>query len=167
MPGDNAAERVAARLRVMADRAAGPAPKAAIEASTRAAETITKLALSQYSHSAGTPTPSPPGSPPAIVSGKGRQSIHRSPAARVAPATYVQTLGSLLLYMSVQERGAVIRVKSKRVLANVQTGQVFGPGPVTIPARPWLKPSVEIWRSSGAGARAAREAFVTVIFADL
>ena len=162
----NAGTAAAERLRVMRERAAGPAPKAAVQALGQAGETITKVTLSRQTHSAGTPTPSQPGQPPALVSGTLRRAVHRTPAVRSGPASYSQVLGCRVIYGAVQEYGATIRVRNARVLANADTGQVFGTQ-VTLPARPWMKPSMRQLEASGLGRAACARAFYAVLITGL
>jgi hypothetical protein len=158
----NAAAEVSARLKVIADLAAAAAPKAAVEAMSRAGETMTKLVLQQKTHRAGTPTPSRPGQPPAKVSGDMARAVHRTPSFPSGPARYSQRMGCLVIYGSVHEFGpVVITAQNFPQLGNPRAG-FFGPE-VTIPRRPWMKPSMEHLIASGLGTKAAALAFQLVI----
>lgn len=164
----NAAQEVADRLRAIAAKVESAAPKASVQALSRAGETMAKLTLSTGAHAAGTPTPNPPGGPPGLISGDLRRSVARAPAVPSGPATWSQALGSVIIYAAVQEHGATIHAGSSGYLANKATGQFFVvPGGakdyVKIPARPWMKPAVERLISSGLGQKAAISAFEAVL----
>jgi phage gpG-like protein len=160
----NAAAEVAARLRVIAQRAEADAPLAAVKALAAAGETTVKLALTARSHSRGTRSPSQPGQPPARVSGKLSGGIHRTPAKAMGPGMAAQVLGSTMFYGAVHEFGPVtIRAKNFPQLGNPEAG-FFGPQ-VKIPKRPWMKPSVDILVASGNGTRACATAWAASLFA--
>lgn len=84
-------------------------------------EVETQRLLGLRSHSRGTPTPSPPGAPPARISGDLRGSVQSGPPEGGA-GTYRVSVQSGLAYSWVQEYG----------------GRV-GRGSV-LPARPYVKP---------------------------
>jgi hypothetical protein len=157
----NAAQEVADRLRAVAAKVESDAPRASVQALSRAGETMTKLTLSTGAHALGTPTPNPPGGPPGLISGALRRSVARTPAAPTGPATWSQALGSVIIYAAVQEFGAVIRAKNFPQLGNPTAG-FFGPQ-VTIPPRPWMKISVERLIESGLGQKAAISGFEAVL----
>jgi len=94
-----------ATLRAL-ERLGAQAEAAGLAAATAAAhvgETEIKRQLSRYSHPKGTPTPSPPGEPPAIVSGSLRRSIIVKPHKDSRPA-YVE-VGPTMVYARAQELG--------------------------------------------------------------
>jgi hypothetical protein len=158
----NTAADVAARLRKIAAAAESDAPRAAVQAFSRAGETMVKLKLTTYTHEAGTPTPSPAGGVPALVSGKLRRGVQRSPAVPRGPASWSQVLGCVVSYGSVHEFGPVtVTAKNFPQLGNPTAG-FFGKE-VKIPRRPWMKPSVEALIASRLGTRAACTAFLGVI----
>ena len=66
------------RLRRLADRAEGPAGRAAAEAMAGEGKNVMQRKLSQRSHGRGTPTPSAPGTPPARISGALHGSVQAS-----------------------------------------------------------------------------------------
>lgn len=68
------------RLRRLADRAEGPAGRAAAEAMAQKGRDLTRQKLSRRSHAPRTPTPAPAGQPPARVSGALQGSVTASPA---------------------------------------------------------------------------------------
>lgn len=158
----NAAAEVAARLRAVAVLAESAAPRAAVQALGRTGEVMAKLTLSFNAHSLGTPTTAPAGGPPGLISGALRRSVARTPAVPTGPATWSQALGSVIHYAAVHEFGPVtITAKNFPVLGNPTVG-FFGKS-VTIPARPWMKPTVEKLISSELGAKAAIAAFEAAI----
>jgi len=163
---NNAAAEVAANLRAIQARAQSDAPIAAVKALTAAAETTVKLALTARSHAKGVGirTNSPPGAPPAKVSGDLVKGIHRTPAEAMGAGMASQVLGSTTAYGAVHEFGPVtIRAKNFPQLGNPEVG-FFGPV-VKIPKRPWMKPSVELLITSGAGSKACMTAWAAAIFA--
>lgn len=164
---DNAASEVAARLRVIQARAASEAPLAAVQALGQGGETATKLTLTKRTHKEGTRTPSAPGQPPALVSGKLRRSVHRSPARVMGAGMAAQVMGQIGpadVYGPVHEFGPVtITAKNFPQLGNPEVG-FFGPQ-VEIPRRPWMKPSMEAYVASGLASRACVTAFAASLFA--
>jgi hypothetical protein len=81
--------------------------------------------LSRYYHPPGTPTPSPPGQPPARITGHLRGSL--SPTGPVPTGGgFTGQLGPTAVYGRIQELGGV-------------TGRGHS---VTLPPRPYLKPTV-------------------------
>jgi hypothetical protein len=164
MAGPNAAREVARRLQTIQRRAGTTAPMAAVKALGRAGETATKLTLTKRTHKAGTPTPSAPGQPPALVSGALRRSVYRMPAEPVAPGVALQVMSCHVIYGPVHEFGPVtIRSKGSYPLRNKATGQVFG-YKVVIPRRPWMKPSMEALVTSGKATEACAPAFAKAVF---
>lgn len=166
---DNAASEVAARLRVIQARAASEAPLAAVQALGQGGETATKLTLTKRTHKEGTRTPSAPGQPPALVSGKLRLSVHRSPARVMGAGMAAQVMGQIgpaRIYGPVHEYGPVTikPLGPGYPLRNKNTGQVFG-YEVEIPRRPWMKPSMEAYVASGLASRACVTAFAASLFA--
>lgn len=165
----NAAEEVAARLRVIAARAATEAPLAAVQALGQAGETATKLTLTKRTHAKvkGIRTNSPPGAPPALVTDKLRLSVHRTPARVMGAGMAAQVMGQIGpadIYGPVHEFGPVtITAKNFPQLGNPEVG-FFG-RQVKIPRRPWMKPSVEALITSGLGTKACMTAWAASVFA--
>jgi phage gpG-like protein len=71
------------------------------------AETAMKRKLTTYSHPKGTPTTSPPGQPPALVTGQLRRSIRVEGPTRVGPSTYQARIGPTAVYGRIQELGGM------------------------------------------------------------
>jgi len=118
--------------------------RATIAATAKALHLIekrTKQKLGLKSHRKGTPTPSGPGEPPALITGNLRRSIAVTGPAPYGPNGWRGTVGPTAIYGRVQELGGV-------------TGRGI------LPARPYLEPSfdelhdeiraifVEAWRSA-------------------
>lgn len=100
----------------------GIAVKAAADEVGRA--TVDKLMLQE--HAKGTPTPSAPGEPPAMISGKLKASVTVTDV--VATGTMFEArVGPTAPYARIQELG----------------GQTGRGGHVHLPARPYLKPALE------------------------
>jgi phage gpG-like protein len=64
-----------------------------------------KMELSRTSHPPGTPTPSPPGSPPSLVTGTLRRSIQVEGPEQTGPASWSVKVGTGLVYSRIQEYG--------------------------------------------------------------
>lgn len=114
--------------------AALEAKNAQINAATRTAtakvlhlvERRTKEKLSEKSHAAGTPTPSGPGEPPALITGNLRRSITVNGPDTIGPGTFRGEVGPTAIYGRVQELGG---------------------GPSNLPARPYLQPAYDELRN--------------------
>lgn len=86
-------------------------------------ERATKEKLSEQGrHRPGTPTPSPPGSPPSIITGALRASVRTEEPKRLGFGKYELMVGPTMVYARVQELGG---------------------GPRNLPARPYLRPAYE------------------------
>jgi hypothetical protein len=144
---NNVGRDVELRLRGVRKRAAGPAVRAAATAGGRAGETMTKMVLQLRTHEQGTRTPAPPGSPPAKILGGLARSIQRTPTFLAGPGLAKTAWGSKLDYAAVQENGAEITAKNFPQLGNPEVG-FFGKK-VKIPARPFMRPSMDKLISSG------------------
>jgi len=157
----NAAAEVAARLRVIRDRAATRAPVAAATAAGKAGETKVKMVLQLRTHEAGTPTPSPKGAPPAKVSGDMARSVQRVPTALAGVGRAVTMWGPTVIYGPVHEYGATVTARNFPQLGNPEVG-FFGPQ-VKIPKRPFMAPSTRRLIESGMWTRVTGTAFVAAL----
>lgn len=107
---------------------------AQIDAATRTAtakvlhlvERRTKEKLGEKSHQAGTPTPSQPGEPPALITGNLRRSITVKGPDALGAGAYQGQVGPTAIYGRVQELGG---------------------GPHNLPARPYLQPAYDDLRA--------------------
>lgn len=88
----------------------------------------TKKALTTYSHPKGTPTPSPPGQPPAIIGGALRRSVITRilTTATLGSPVASASVGPTIVYARIQELGG-------------RTGRGHR---TTLPPRPYLAPTV-------------------------
>jgi hypothetical protein len=121
---------------------------------------LVDVTLRKSSHALGTPTPSQPGQPPAIVSGTLRRSARAVPAvssgSRAVAAVRVGTV-----YARIQELGGVVKVKRATVLGNPKAG-FFGTQ-VTLPKRPYIKPTRELLLTTRRFQRVATDAITAVV----
>lgn len=83
-------------------------------------EGLIKVELSRTSHARGTPTPSPPGSPPSLITGNLRRSAQVEGPRQTGPASWSASVGMESVYARVQELGG---------------------GPSNLPARPYVAPT--------------------------
>lgn len=141
------AQALAAELRAIAERAAGPGGQAAAAAMALEGERAIKTKLSTYSHGKGTPTPSPPGQPPAIVTGTLRRSVITQPPLG-GGGRWVATVGPTVVYARIQELGG-------------DTGRNHA---THLPARPYVHPAIEQLRVSGQLNTVAAAAFRRIVF---
>jgi len=94
----------------------------AVKQAGLALERNAKIMLTQSGrHKPGTPTPSMPGSPPAIITGALRASVKTSSPTKVGFGTYMVQVGPTMVYGRVQELGG---------------------GPNNLPARPYMAPAL-------------------------
>lgn len=94
-------------LRQMADRADGPGGRAAAEAMASTAQDEIKRKLSQRSHARGTPTPSPPGQPPARISGRLEGSVVATTPTGGGGVWTAYTGPKGVVYAAIQQYGGV------------------------------------------------------------
>lgn len=107
----------------------------------------TQANLSLTTHPPMTPTPSPPGSPPALIFGTLRRSIRTRRDPPSAPGIYSGRVGPTAIYGRIQELGGRIASKGrplawKNLDADGQEKWNFADH-VNLPPRPFLKPAVE------------------------
>lgn len=118
-------------------KAMGEATNAATRAATATAahlvEAETKKSLSAYSHPKGTPTSSPAGRPPAVVSGQLRRSVKVEGPRSLGAGTWEARIGPTAVYGRIQELG----------------GNTGWGGLTRLPARPYLAPTVDGLIKSG------------------
>jgi hypothetical protein len=102
--------------------------------------------LTRYTHAEGTPTPSPPGEPPALISGALRGSVYPQPPVSEGAQAEV-TVGGTVIYARIQELGGWA-----------------GRGHASyLPPRPYLKPAAERVIGSGQATKAAVRGWLTVM----
>lgn len=113
-------------LKAMATRVNMATPIALV-ASAALVEGKARANLSRYSHKRGTPTPSPPGRPPALIDGNLRSGWEVTPPVPRSPGTWACTLRPTVVYAGIQEYG----------------GRAGRGGASVLPPRPYLRPAVE------------------------
>jgi hypothetical protein len=131
--------------RVTAD---GPSA-AAYAMARRFHQVVSDQTLVATSHGRGTPTPAPPGGPPALVSGALKRSIRLYPATKTGQYTARSNVCPLIVYARIQELGGIVDAKHTYVDKHGKVRQgylAWGSGPgrryahsVTIPARPYMR----------------------------
>ena len=101
-------------------------------------ERLSKLYLRTFTHPRGTPTPSPPGGPPALVTGHLRRSWRTIPAhAGLRPDTCEASTGPTAVYSRIHELGGDIhQVRTRQGRHGLITRAVT----IRLPRRPYLKP---------------------------
>src|SRR5690606_33246710 len=104
--------------------------------------------LGKRSHPRGTPTPSPPGQPPAKISGHLRDHVITVPARQAGAHRWVAMAGpDGVVYARIQEKGGV-------------TGRNHA---TTLPPRPYVLPAVMGLRASGRLREVSVRAFEAVV----
>ena len=102
----------------------------AMRQSLRVVERSYKKILRTYTHPEGTPTTSPPGQPPALVTGELMRSVKpRGPYPGKRPYQTVGTVGPTKVYSRIQDLGGRVRRR--------------GGGYIRIPARPYANPGTD------------------------
>ncbi len=122
-------ERALAGMVAAADRAS----REAVAKGAHLIEAETKRNLALTSHRKGTPTPSPPGQPPSLVTGQLRRSIQVKGPVSLGSGTWQASVGPTAVYGRIQELGGV-------------TGRG---GRSYLPPRPYLGPALDSLVSSG------------------
>jgi len=69
--------------------------------------------LTRSSHSRGTPTPAPPGGPPALVGGHLKRSVRLYPAYTTGTYSAEAKVVPLIVYARIQELGGTVRAHGK------------------------------------------------------
>ncbi len=134
-------------LRRLADRADNQGGRAAAQAMSLAGERVIKETLSTYSHARRTPTPSPPGGPPAIITGTLRRSVITNPPVG-GGGLWSASGGPTIVYSRIQELGG----RAGRNHASV------------LPPRPYVRPAIRQLRASGRLSEVAMTAFYRAVW---
>lgn len=101
-------DHVALRLSKIAEQAKRGGPAAAEAMGRKLVQEVTRNDLIRYSHPPKTRTNSPPGQPPAIVSGNLRRSVKQEPVSGGRPVGNLRwetTVGGTSVYARIQELG--------------------------------------------------------------
>jgi hypothetical protein len=124
---------------------------------------VQNVMLVRYSHAPGTKTPSPPGQPPALMTGELRRSITCTQGP--SSGTYgVSQVAPHTIYARIQEYGGHIYPKRVRYLRWVEDGQVHFSKHVYLPPRPYLRPAARDCIANGSLTRAAMESFMASVW---
>jgi hypothetical protein len=139
--------QVSGRLRELRARAHYGVQAAALAMSLDFAAEVKKNELSRYSHDPGTATPSPPGEPPALISGALRREVRPVPVLPAERYRMRVLVGSTVVYARIQELGGWA-----------------GRGHASyLPPRPYLKPAAERVIGSRQAGRAAVRGWTSVM----
>lgn len=139
-------QKVLDQLTAIAERV-NQATDSAVDDGLGIIQVETQANLSLTTHPPMTPTPSPPGSPPALIFGTLRRSIRVRRDEGGAPGIYSGRVGPTTIYGRIQELGGRINAQGRR-LAWKMLGASGEPewqhaAYVDLPPRPFLKPAVE------------------------
>lgn len=140
---------VVVRLQAMSERARDEGARVAAQAMGNLfVREVATNELRRYSHPPGTPTPSPPGEPPALVTGTLRRSVHATAPRQTGPGRWEVEAGGSVVYARIQELGGV-------------TGRGHR---TRLPARPYLRPAARRLSASGRLTEAATQAFERAVY---
>lgn len=103
------------------------AAREALALSAHEVEKQVKQQLTTTSHAKGEPTPSAPGEPPSLVSGKLRQSVTVDGPKTVGPNSWEAKVGPTMIYGRIQELG----------------GDTGRGGATHLPPRPYVMPGLQ------------------------
>jgi len=131
----------------------GP-PRVAYAMAREFHEEVVDVTLTRFSHRRGTQTPSPAGEPPAIVGGHLRRSLRLYAASRTGQYTAESRVRPTIVYARIQESGGTIHAHGK-ALHWTGGGVDFFAKSVTLPKRPYMKPTHEAVIRNGRMRRAA------------
>ena len=117
--------------------------------------------LTARSHGFSTKTPSAPGTPPAAISGALAASMMNEPAVMTGPADAMARSGPTTRYSRIQELGGPMVAHSPRGMRWQEPPGVWHRSMAhSLPARPYMKPTLETQASDGTLRDAAAGAFV-------
>lgn len=114
-----------------------------VDVSLSAIQTSAQDMLTDYTHPRGTPTTSPRGGPPALVSGNLRRSIKTRRDYSGDVGVYAGLVGPTIVYGRIQELGGVIHPTKGVFLWWKSQDGWHRATEVTIPARPYMWFAVE------------------------
>lgn len=156
-------DRIIRRIEAQGPRAA------AYAMAKRFHSVVSDETLVEYSHGKGTPTPSPPGGPPAIITGGLKRSMRLYPAVSTGPGKAKSHVQPLIVYARIQELGGIVvarhtytdrhgKVRQGYLAwADAGHGKHFAHS-VKIPARPYMRPTHRKVVADGSLTRAAADA---------
>jgi phage gpG-like protein len=139
-------EDVSGKLRAMQDKARYAAAAAAVAMGVDFSVEVQAEELRRYSHAYGEPTNSPPGEPPAYVSGALARSVYPEPV-EVSGTTAKVIVGGHVVYARIHEL----------------SGWAGRDHASFLPKRPYLKPAAERFIGSRAATTSAVRGWLTVM----
>lgn len=147
-------------LAAKVERAAAPAVNAMALAYQRRLVTDT---LVRYTHPPQTKTPSPPGAPPALVTGTLRRSVVPELATVAGPVARA-SVAPHTVYARIQELGGDIYPVRAKFLRWTEDGITHYSKHVRLPARPYMRPTTAATVADGSLHRAAAAAFARTVW---
>lgn len=109
---------------------------------------LTDATLRKSSHPRGTVTTSPPGSPPALVSGTLRRSAQIVPAVAIGSRA-VASVRVGAVYARIQEKGGTVTAKRTPYLKFQYGGKWHAVKSAKLPARPYMRPTRDLLIATG------------------
>lgn len=145
------------------DRAAMAAPDAAMAMGETYQDYVKNVTLTRFRHPPGTRTPSPPGQPPAEVTGELRRSItcRRGPGGGMYGSSVVSPH---TVYACIQEYGGFIYPTRHKFLKWVNEGDPTWKKQVYLPPRPYMAPATRDTIANGSLTLAAMKSFETNVW---
>jgi phage gpG-like protein len=137
---------VSAKLRQMQDKARLAVIAAAVDMGIDASVEVQVEELSRKTHPLGTPTPSKPGEPPALITGALRGSVYPEPVTAGGLRASV-IIGGHVIYARIHELGGMAGYEHKSHL----------------PPRPYLRPGVIRFIATGEARKAAVRGWLGVM----
>ncbi|MFE9448264.1 hypothetical protein [Streptomyces sp. NPDC006739] len=125
-------DELIAAMSAMRERVSAATPLAVVAAQA-VIEGRARAELSRYSHPRGTPTPAPPGGPPARIDGRLRDSFDLAGPTAAGAGVWRAVMGPTAVYARIQELG----------------GTAGRGHHTTLPARPYLHPAAQSAIDSG------------------
>jgi len=155
----NVASGLNVRLTDIQAKVSGVAMRAAVDAMSTVGIAAIEVELNKSSHDAGEMTSSTAPNPPARVTGHLGASVVATPTV-IGDGFAMKEVGSTAPYARIQEFGGTIHPVKADKLAWVGMGGMHFGKSVTLPARPYLKPALDLIVASGELSKAAADAFL-------
>jgi len=102
---------------------------------------VSNVTLVESSHARGTRTPAAAGEPPSLISGALKRSLRLYAAVRLSAYKAMSHVKPLIVYARIQELGGTIRPRDAKALSWVMGGKRYFAQQVTLPARPYMRPT--------------------------
>lgn len=122
-----------------------------------------KSELARFPHPAHTRTPSPPGEPPGLISGRLRESVTKTPATS-GPVS-VSHVGPHRVYAVIQEYGGPMHAhRLGGYMTWVTDGRRYYRKAIWLPERPYMRPVARRLSATGQLSEVALRAFGAAIY---